>query len=176
MAYFTALPVPPEVTQVLQTIRPNLKDANWTHPDDYHLTLKYYGEPSPDVLENIQQLMREGEWPALEIRPLKLHVFERPDRHFLVLRTERTAPLHDLHKLQEAAATAQGIAPYVFPEFIPHITLASYAPQSVDFSMFENITILAYIADKMTFYKSNKPHGTGVGRYQSLKHFPLITT
>ncbi len=173
MAYFTALPVPSEVTQILQTIRPNLKDANWTHPDDYHLTLKYFGEPSPEVLEHVLKLLAAGEWSALEIRPLKLHIFELPDLHFLVVMTERTEPLYDLHKLQEAAATAQGIAPYVFPEFMPHITLASYPPQSVDISMFENITIPNFTADTMTLYKSNKPHGTGVGRYQALKQFPL---
>lgn len=172
MAYFTALPVPPHIATALQALTPVIPGATYTHINDFHLTLKYLSIPTPDVLETVtNQCASTPLTQPLPITLTHLHVFQKDDLHFLVALTENPPALHQLHLQQEAAATALGIAPYAFPSFIPHITLASYPPQTLEVST--HPLNLSFSANTFTLYQSSRSHGTGVGRYTPLQSFSL---
>ncbi len=176
MAYFTALAVPPEVSALLETIRPTLADATWVHPDDYHLTLAYLGEPSPDIRNLFWQNMSKRIHPSQTIQLNQLHVFRNAKGCVLVLLADVMVELEALHVDHVQTARLSGIDVHTFPQFMPHVTLASFPVQVLNLKGLALPSLPAWQAEEVTLYKSNKPHGTGVGRYEAIGRYPLKIT
>jgi len=176
MAYFTALSIPPEITALLKTIRPALTDATWMHPDDYHLTLAYLGEPSSDICNLFWQNISKRIHPSQTIQLKQLHVFRNVTGCVLVLLADVMVELEALHVDHVQTARLAGIDVHTFPAFMPHVTLASFPVQVLNMEDLALQSLPAWTAGEVTLYKSNKPHGTGVGRYEALESYLLKTT
>lgn len=173
MAYFTALPVPPEVIQTLQTIRPALTYATWVHPDDYHLTLAYLGDPAPEALTEFWHNISMRVHPSQTIWLNRLHLFRTHNGCVLVLLAEVIPELEALHADHVQTARSTGIDVHTFPQYMPHVTLASFPEQVVNLEDVMLPAMPTYDVRSVTLYKSHKPHGTGVGRYDVVQTYPL---
>lgn len=64
MRLFTAIPVPDHIKQYAGTIRKELEntgaDVKWVEEENYHLTLKFLGDVSPDTLEQIDDFLERA--------------------------------------------------------------------------------------------------------------------
>lgn len=64
MRLFTAIPVPDEIKQYATTVRKELEstspDVKWVEEQNYHLTLKFLGDVSPDWLEQLYDFLERA--------------------------------------------------------------------------------------------------------------------
>lgn len=64
MRLFTAIPVPDQIKQYAGTIRKELEntcpDVKWVEEENYHLTLKFLGDVSPEVLEQLNDFLERA--------------------------------------------------------------------------------------------------------------------
>ena len=170
MSFFTALPVPPQVSQQLASLRTDIPQVKWMHEEDYHLTLKYLGTPDTETLAQLQP-----EFSNLRIEPLTINlttltVFKKPNLHVMVLTAEVSPELQTLHEAHEDIAITHGIEPHSFPSYIPHVTLASYAPE-LEYTLQNHMANqalklpLSFTTPTVNLYASAGAHGTGIHRY-----------
>ena len=74
---FIALPLPDELKQKMARTQSGLRDAGadvkWELPDKFHITLKFLGEVSEDIIDELMLAIEES---AQGISPFKLEVCE----------------------------------------------------------------------------------------------------
>lgn len=81
---FIAIPVPEGVVDEIIRFRDSLKkelpEAKWTRPEGFHVTLKFLGEISLSMVEDVKRAMDEssGEWKDFEISLGGAGVFPAP--------------------------------------------------------------------------------------------------
>lgn len=99
--------------------------VRWTHPDAYHLTLKFLGEVSAEKLPELERAMREST-PGLALTALTLlglggaPSLARP--RVLWIDVEQSPPLMQLQSRLDSALSDLGF-PFEARPFRPHITL-----------------------------------------------------
>jgi 2'-5' RNA ligase len=131
---FVAVRFPDRVHEALEGIAFGPPGASWTNTEQYHLTLRFLGDPSPLSLDAIDRALRE-------VRASSFHVTLKGTGHFplrgdpeiLWAGVEENAMLSSLRNRVEAALTRAGLAPEG-RKFHPHVTLAnvrSVQPQDV---------------------------------------------
>jgi 2'-5' RNA ligase len=57
---FVALHLPLEAAEELEDIAFDVPGAIWTPADQYHLTLRFIGDPSPRSLGDVDRALRSG--------------------------------------------------------------------------------------------------------------------
>lgn len=130
MRVFVALELPSAVIEAAAGIQRELTEPGaaigWVRAEGMHLTLKFFGEVSPDRLAEIETALAaaaEGTGPV-EIKVRGLGVFPNPRNPRVIWAGIRT-PDDRLARLQERID--QAVAPLGFPpekrEFRPHLTL-----------------------------------------------------
>lgn len=64
MRLFTAIPVPDDIKQYATVIKKQLEstspDIKWVEEENYHLTLKFLGEVSPDDLQQLYDFLERA--------------------------------------------------------------------------------------------------------------------
>lgn len=105
----------------------------WVDPARMHLTLRFYGETAPELVESLAEDLREiacGEAPfALGARGWGVFPGASRPRILWVGLSGRTEPLARLARAAEAAARRRGFAPEE-RAFHPHLTIARAARDS----------------------------------------------
>lgn len=122
--YFVALRFAPEVNENLEDIAFDLPGAGWTPAEQYHLTLRFLGDPAPLSLIDIDRSLRE-------VRAASFHLDLKGTGHFplrgdpemLWAGAVEHEALTRLHHRVEAALVRAGLAPEG-RKFHPHVTLA----------------------------------------------------
>lgn len=129
MRLFAALPLPglarDEVAGVLERLRRRELPVRWVTDEGLHLTLKFFGEVSPERLEVIQEAVRQAGQgaEALPLRLADLGAFPMPARpRVLWLGIEGPPGLELLQDRLERRSEAIGFQPEGVP-FRPHVTL-----------------------------------------------------
>jgi 2'-5' RNA ligase len=128
---FVAADVPPDhldaVERATVELRDSLSDARWTSTDNRHVTLKFLGATDPDLLPQVESVVRSAaaaEGPG-ELELTGLGAFPSATRA-RVLWIGLNDPSNILTRL--ASGLERGFAPLGFePEarsFTPHLTLA----------------------------------------------------
>ncbi|MFD2613658.1 RNA 2',3'-cyclic phosphodiesterase [Paenibacillus gansuensis] len=128
---FFAVPLPAEVKELLhlqtQKWHNEISFSKWTHPEDYHITLKFIGEASQEDSRRYDEIARQtaaGHEP-FGLRLSGVGAFGRPGRPS-VLWAGAAGALDALGRLEQqlTAGLAGAGVPRENRPFRPHITLA----------------------------------------------------
>jgi RNA 2',3'-cyclic 3'-phosphodiesterase len=122
---FVALRFPDEVTDALADIAHGVPDASWGPSEQYHLTLRFIGDPSPLSIRDVARALRDVRAPAFRINLRGTGHFPlRGDPEILWAGVEDNPALTSLRNRVEAALRRAGI-PSEGRNFHPHVTLAN---------------------------------------------------
>jgi 2'-5' RNA ligase len=125
---FVALRFPEPVTDLLDDLVSEslgLKGASWTPSEQYHLTLRFIGDPGPLSLDDIDHALRDVQAPAFQLNLKGTGHFPlRGDPESLWVGVEENPGLTSLRNRVESALTRAGLAPEG-RRFHPHVTLAN---------------------------------------------------
>jgi len=177
MRLFTAIDLPDGFRNELASVQsPSALDARWTDPEQFHVTLRFIGNATPDEARRYEQALADVTEPPVRCRPYGLDAL--PSRHsprMLTLGLERTESLVALHDAVEGALDDQGVAPED-RTYTPHVTLARLdgtTPETVHAFLRsqEEPSIPAFEADRFVLYKSSLTSEGAVHEPQAI--FPL---
>lgn len=132
--YFIGTKVTPSIQEVLILWQSNLKEHMsykvWRHPEDFHITLKFLGGCSDEIIREYIRLLRSEEWPldfSLKVGPAGSFGDENTPRVFHA-NIEKVLPLCDIKEKVEKIGCSLG-----FQEekraYHPHVTLAKQQPE-----------------------------------------------
>ena len=128
---FVGLPLPAEqkerLAAVCRRLDRELSFQKWTHPDDFHITLKFLGETPVSRLPSVEEAVRRsaGGYAPFPLSVEGLGCFGPADRPNVLWAGVRgdTRRLSQLKRRVDAALSDAGFAEERRP-FRPHITLA----------------------------------------------------
>ena len=125
---FAALPVPEEIHDGLIELQKGLEGASWRPDENFHITLRFFGEVDGAVARELDAELAQIDMPQLELQAVGTGFFGRREPysvHAVVLGIDdtHTRELKALAKRCEGAARRVGLPPEPRP-FKPHITLA----------------------------------------------------
>lgn len=120
---FTALKVFSELRGQLAALPRKGLDAKWTHPDDYHITLRFLGDIDESRLPDIQEALDRVRRPAFTVEAGGLAAFDNKKQAILHAKVLSARKLETL-----CADIGDRLAPLGFDfgarPFVPHVTLA----------------------------------------------------
>ena len=120
---FTALEVPESVATRLAMMQGGLSGARWITPENYHLTLRFFGDVDGSTAYAIADALATIRHPGLEIAFDRLDSFGGRQPRALVVRARPNRSLLALQDANERAARIAGM-PAETRKFTPHVTLA----------------------------------------------------
>ena len=135
---FIAIELPAELKQGLAQLQARLKVDNqpgikWANPNDVHLTLKFLGNISPTIIDQITRGITNA---AQKIPPFTLYVQQlgafpslKPPLIATAALVGELDKLSQLQKLLESSLSGLGFAPEP-RSFKPHLTLARLRSQA----------------------------------------------
>lgn len=120
---FCAICLPENLTLQLSLLKGGLTGARWVEPENYHITLRYFGKidyrTANDLHLGLSQINRENFTLQID----RLDAFGNAKPHALIARIKTSDQLTELHNEIDWIARKLGIS--VDPrKFSPHITLA----------------------------------------------------
>jgi 2'-5' RNA ligase len=122
---FVALRFSDEIAEALDDLAFGIKGASWTPSEQYHLTLRFIGDPGPLNLDDVDRALREVRAPGFHLNLKGTGHFPlRGDPETLWAGVEDNPALTSLRNRVEAALTRAGIPPEG-RKFHPHVTLAN---------------------------------------------------
>lgn len=125
---FAALRFPEAVTDTLDDLASEsvgIKGALWTPSEQYHLTLRFIGDPGALTLDDVDRALREVRASAFTLNLKGTGHFPlRGDPESLWVGVEDNPDLSSLRNRVESALTRAGLAPEG-RRFHPHVTLAN---------------------------------------------------
>jgi 2'-5' RNA ligase len=120
---FTAIELPPEVSDELYRLRMPLPGARWLRPESYHITLRFAGDinntQAHEFIANLAMITTDG----FELRLSGLGAFGGDDPHSIFAAVGSQPELEELARAHEKAARHAGLAPDT-RALKPHVTLA----------------------------------------------------
>jgi 2'-5' RNA ligase len=182
MRLFAAIPLPPPAHEAAAR---QLRDfmqlewpVRWVKDEGLHITLKFFGEVTPDRLDTITEMLGfcvDGMTP-MTLAITGAGVFPFPSKPRIIRLDVSSAP--DLELLQdriERAGERIGFPPEGRP-FHPHITLGRVREgQRLPLGALDQLTGVApqpsFVADRMVLYESE--HGVGGPAYRSRSDYSL---
>ncbi|WP_163526686.1 RNA 2',3'-cyclic phosphodiesterase [Halobacillus ihumii] len=127
--YFIGIPLlnekRDEFTALQQLLKHDMSYKNWTHPEDFHITIKFLGACATPVLESIKQQLMSYLWPKpFELRLGPADTFGKRERprvfHIAVNSSSDLLMIHEgVEQICEQAGFAREGRRYS-----PHVTLA----------------------------------------------------
>lgn len=129
--YFLAVPLPDDLKKMLaecqEQLRKDLPYKQWPHPEDLHITLKFFGPVSDNKRKQLTKSLQGLEKVrGFTIETGGLGFFGNPKKPRVLLawvEPERTEELGSLAELVEEISAQAGFAKENRP-YRPHITLA----------------------------------------------------
>lgn len=122
---FAALDPPGAVRDAVDTLcTDDLGGARWTPPEQYHLTLRFFGDVDAEQAAAIENTLADVSAAPPVLRSTGLIALPSRRRpRVLAVAFERTEALGALHEQVEAAARELGFEPET-RDFRPHLTFA----------------------------------------------------
>jgi len=120
---FTAVELPPELSDELFRLRMPLPGARWLKPESCHITLRFAGDignaEAREFIANLAMIETDG----FELRISGLGAFGGADPRSIFAAVDPQLELEELARRHEKAARNAGLAPDT-RAFRPHVTLA----------------------------------------------------
>ncbi|WP_375673042.1 RNA 2',3'-cyclic phosphodiesterase [Bartonella sp. TS82HLJMH] len=121
---FSALQIPQEATNALISLQNGLPNAQWINPQNFHITLSFFGAIENSVADEIICAFEAIKLPPFALKTRGFEVFGSKDApHSLVVRIEPCETLNLLHEQMQKIRSRLKLAPDE-KQFMPHITLA----------------------------------------------------
>ena len=119
---FTGLEVPAQLRTFLSLKQAGLPKVRWIEAEDFHLTLRFIGDVSPQQADDIVEALSARQWltPTIELAELDCFGGERPTAIYASVRNNQ--PLNDLASAQDRLLQRLGFAPDS-RRFTPHVTI-----------------------------------------------------
>jgi RNA 2',3'-cyclic 3'-phosphodiesterase len=122
MRVFIAIDLPEEVKKYLSSVQKQLPDARASFTKDFHLTLKFLGELTPDKIEKVKQLLLEVKFEKFVAGTTNIGVF--PDENYIRVVWVGLEPENEILKLQQQIEALLGKEFGREKDFKAHLTLA----------------------------------------------------
>ena len=122
MRLFVALELPQDLRDRLCDIASGLPGADWTPPENYHLTLRFLGEMSRFEAEEVDLALAGLRAPGFKLVVQGVGTTERAGRASLWAGVERNPALLHLQAKIETALQRAGLPPER-RRYVPHVTL-----------------------------------------------------
>jgi 2'-5' RNA ligase len=120
---FTALRLPPEISLRLEDLRGGLSGARWIDPENYHITLNFFGNVDRHTANDLDAALASIDRAEFELTIDRLDVFGNSKPHALFAAISPTPALMELQAEISWIAKRLSIQPDK-RKFIPHVTLA----------------------------------------------------
>lgn len=122
---FTALDIPDEIAVRVASLQRGVPGAKWRPRDNLHVTLRFYGEVSEPVADDLDALLGEAalKHGMFDLRLKGAGFFGRTEPHALWLGLQECEPLRALAADCDRAARRCKLAP-ADHKFTPHMTVA----------------------------------------------------
>ncbi len=121
---YVALEMPEGVQDRLMDVSTGLPGADWTSPEDYHLTLRFIGEVDQETFETIREGLAGLVFSSFRLSLKGMGVFPlRGDPEVLWARAARSESLLSLRNKVDSLLGKKGVPPDT-RKFFPHVTLA----------------------------------------------------
>lgn len=176
---FTAFEIPPDVAAQLAYFRGGLLGARWIEPQDYHVTLRFFGDIDARAAEAISVDLAETEHifggAPLRLEFDEIGVFGGRQPRALYARVKPEPLLSRLQSAHESVARRNGLAPET-RKFTPHVTLArlrGVEPEAVAAWLAERAFPLSLRveAERFALYSSRDSVGGGPYRIEAIYRF-----
>ena len=178
---FAALPVPEEVHHDLIELQKGLVGASWRPAENFHITLRFFGEVDGGLAREIDAELGLIEMPQLELEAVGTDFFGRREPysvHAVVRGVDERSQieLKRLAKTCEGVARRVGLPPEPRP-FRPHITLAYLHDTPLDavgayVKRTSHFRSQPFWADRFHLY-SSQFSAKGPSRYTAEADYPL---
>ncbi|MGF1650494.1 MAG: RNA 2',3'-cyclic phosphodiesterase [Hyphomicrobiaceae bacterium] len=120
---FAAIEVTDETADALMDLEQPLPGARWLAADDFHLTLRFFGDVSNSAAREIADALAGIDLPMFELRLRGVNVFGAKEPHSIWVGVEPNPMLTALQAATERAARIAGFAPET-RGYTPHVTIA----------------------------------------------------
>lgn len=169
---FIALDVPEKITAHLKEVQSALPSISMSKTEDFHLTLKFLGECTPQVKEKVEKELWRVKVPRMHLQLTDLGTFGGTAPRVVIV---GLAPNKNLSELVESIE--KHISPFGFPrerEFVPHLTLARIkervSPHFLDAVQKIKVASLEWESQTFYLYKSDLvssgPHYTKIASFK----------
>lgn len=120
---FAAIPIPEDVADRLMSLEREVPGANWRLPEQYHLTLRFFGDIDEALARDLDGELGQIVAAPFEIRLAGAGSFGGREPSALWAGVEAPPDLARLAAQCERAAQRAGLAPET-RKYRPHVTLA----------------------------------------------------
>lgn len=127
---FIAIRPPEEIIDALDEIQGDLRGANWTLPENLHLTLAFLGEQTRHTLDDLDLQLQRAATPGFSLTLSGVGHFGGRDPRLAYAAVTASEPLIRLQAKVAQAARAAEIA-LADRRYTPHITLARWGRREV---------------------------------------------
>ncbi len=174
---FVALDIPFEIRKRISMICCGLNGVKWVPEENLHLTLKFIGEKSEDVAEEIAQVLSEIKFEAFEIILKDVGCFPiRKDPKILWIGVNDNLAINSLFKKIEKALISLELEPEK-RNFYPHVTIARIEKIKQDrlSAFYEKFGLFKTEAFHIKEFHLYSSHLTNKGSiYEKLASFPCL--
>jgi len=172
---FAALPIPANITEALKPLQKGLSGASWRPVQNFHITIRFFGDISFEMAEELDAAIAEIPVSPLELQLQGCGYFGKREPRAVWARVTENEQLHALSKECERVARRLGLPAEKRP-FRPHVTLAychgttpeeaaAYESRHIGFSTGP------WTADRFHLYSSRL--GNGPSRYIAEADYPM---
>ena len=173
---FTAIEIPRDAALSLSMLRGGLPGARWIDPENYHITLRFFGDVDGHMAEEIANGLARINRTSLQVRLNGLDAFGRSKPHSVHACIQKTRQLQDLYAEQERIAQRIGLRPDG-RKFTPHVTLArTRSAKGHDVAKYlalrGSFSTLPFTVNRFVLYSSKD--SVGGGPYIVEQEYPLI--
>lgn len=173
---FAALPVPEDLWDRLTALQDDLPGANWRPEENFHITLRFFGELSHSQARDLDDLLGEIRCAPFEVVLEGTGWFGRREPTAVWARVRESDELRSLSSQCERAARRLGLEPDRRP-FTPHVTLAYLNGTSLEDArrwMEKHHTFRGadFTADRFHLYSSHA-RKAGPSRYEAEADYVL---
>lgn len=158
---FAAVAVPDDIADRLAALMRGLPGARWTPRENLHITLRFFGELSEPVVEDLDAAIDAAvaAMPPFEVRLKGAGAFGGGDPHAVWIGVDdASGALARLAEGCERGARQVGLKPEA-RKFVPHVTLAKLAGCELD-------RVMAFQA-RCALFESRAFEIAGFGLYSS---------
>ena len=120
---FTALEIPRSVALSLSLLRGGLPGARWIDTDNYHITLRFFGDTDDRTADDIANSLARVDRPGFDVEMDGVGAFGSRRPHALYAGVKMTSALKELQAELERMVQRLGLEPER-RKYTPHVTLA----------------------------------------------------
>lgn len=121
---FAALEVPRDAAMRLSLLRGGLHKTRWIEPENYHITLRFFGDVEHHVADRIVEALDRVSRPAFQLQLAGVDVFGNKKPHSIYAGVAPSPELRELQSQIETKSQRIGGVPADKRRFTPHVTLA----------------------------------------------------